>query len=159
MMNGVIQATLTRIRNVGPNGEHGTQCEFSCPDVSFACVAQELGWHDNAPDLSRMPVGRYLTTVSWSEHFKRPLYHIQCDSRQALEIHNGNFTGYTPSGWKSDVLGCVILGDSFGEETPEGFDRPQACVLNSKATLDAFMVALGGKPMQLTVLDQFEVVS
>ena len=160
MLNGALEAMLTRIRNVGPNGEHGTQSECACRDVNFSCCAQELGWHDNEPDLSRMPVGRYLMVVQWSEHFQRPLYHLQdVKDRQVLEMHNGNFTGYTPNKWKSDVLGCVVVGDSFGEETPDGYDRPQACVLHSKETLDRFMVALGGKPVWLTVQDAFEGAS
>jgi hypothetical protein len=53
--------------------------------------------------------------------------------REGILIHQGNFCGDVRRGFKSNVLGCVLVGDRFG--TLSG----QQAILNSTATLRRLM--------------------
>jgi hypothetical protein len=53
--------------------------------------------------------------------------------REGILIHQGNFCGDVRIGFKSNVLGCVLVGDRLG------ILSGQQAVLNSTATLRRFM--------------------
>ena len=136
-------------------GEHGTFGNLTI-DNGFKCVTAELPWHDNQNNISRIPVGKYECEVRLSWRFRQYLYEIKnVPGRQNVLIHRGNYAGDVGKGFRSDVEGCVLLGEEMALLTPEGFFRPQMAVLNSKETVARFMKATNGEKLVLTVMSNF----
>lgn len=106
-------------------------------------VTGELPWRDNHNRLSCIPLGTYFAKLLWSEHFQRDLYHLQdVPGRDAVEVHNANFCGDVTLGKKSQVLGCIAIGQSV-MKMPVDLKDPdsavQMAVLDSIHGLNAFM--------------------
>jgi hypothetical protein len=71
----------------------------------------ELGWHDNKPDVSCIPPGRYRCGYTWSPKFQEKLYLLaDTEPRTGVRIHTGNHAGDVSAGLKSDVEGCILTG-------------------------------------------------
>ena len=147
--------TLTRLQS----SDQGTFGHLAVEGSPFTCVTGELPWRDNAPNLSRIPVGVYTCRESWSDHFQAMLYHVlNVPGRGSVEIHWGNWCGDIVKGYKSDVEGCILLGNALGELAPPDL-TPQKAVVGSKTTVLAFMAHLQGLDFQLTVQDNFPVAA
>ncbi len=106
----------------------------------------ELPWKENKSQVSCIPTGTYTCKITNSPKFGK-VYNVQnVKDRSNILIHAGNVAGDTSKGYKSDVLGCILVGLKDGE-----LDN-QTGVLNSRqalATLDAFT---GGQPLELTIV-------
>lgn len=153
-MNVII--TRTPLGSFDPN--EGTPGHLTIEGSDFTCCTLELPWRDNAPDLSRVPAATpYPGVVTRTNNpaLAPEVYELQgVEGRDHVMIHNGNYAGDTTMGYRSDVEGCTILGSIFGMLDPgEGFKGPQLAVLNSKATLDAFMSATYGAPITVIYVD------
>ena len=111
----------------------------------------ELPWRQNLPDQSRIDVGTYTCALRFSPHFQRTIYHLlDVPGRGDVEIHWGNFCGDKAKGFRSDVLGCILVGDSMG--VLDG----QLAVLNSVAAFDRFLAATQGQILVLTIQDNWQ---
>jgi Family of unknown function (DUF5675) len=129
-------------------GDQGTFGHLTTDD-GFTCETGELPYRDNTPNFSCIPAGEYECEMLYSQHFKRDVYRLKnVPNRTDVEIHNGNYCGDTTKGYKSDVLGCIILG----HDVITMFN--QAAVSNSKYTLDNFMTHMGGDNFTLTIKDK-----
>lgn len=106
----------------------------------------ELPWRLNEQGKSCIPPGSYVCKLQPSAHFKRKLYHLQdVPGRTDVMIHSGNFCGDADQGFKSDVLGCILEGESVGD-----IDGQRA-VLRSADALADFMAGMDGEDFTLEV--------
>lgn len=115
------------------------------------CVTGELPVSGGNPDVQNerqvdcIPEGTYTCEIRQSPKFGK-VYEIKdIPGRSDVLIHRGNYCGNKAKGYRSDVLGCVILGSDFG--TLEG----QKAVIGSKAAFEKFMALAGGEPFELTI--------
>ncbi len=159
-----MKLTITRPVNGSLNGSQGTFSDavLELDDgTTWAFKAGELRWIDDAFNISRVPKGSYLAIPVASAHFGRTVYQLQDVPgptpgtwRQACEIHMGNYCGDTRLGYRSDVEGCTIVGDSIGTLDPgPGFNGPQTAILNSVATLDKLMALTKGENLTVVYED------
>ena len=108
----------------------------------------ELPDRGDAPDISRIPAGVYIASYYFSNTFQRKVYHVQnVPGRTAIEIHIGNFAGDKSKGFRSDVLGCTVLGTEIG--TIEG----QTACLDSAVAYDSFVAASAGADIEVEYRD------
>ena len=106
----------------------------------------ELPWHGNQHLVSCIPAGNYVASMTWSNRFARMLYEVfNVPNRTAIRIHSGNWAGDTEHGWRTDVDGCILLGQEVGEI--EG----QLAILRSRLALTDFHAATHGMPFDLVI--------
>ena len=133
-------------------GVEGTPGKLTVANNAFTCHTLELEWLNNQHDVSCIPAGTYRCEVSYSNHMNKDLYHVlNVPDRTTVMIHNGNYAGQENKGLKSDVLGCILLGDS------EGKINGQEVVLDSVVALTAFMKLMKNEPFEIEIVNQFEV--
>ncbi len=106
----------------------------------------ELPWRDNHSDVSCIPGGIYQCRMTLSPHFGYKTYEIMdVPGRVGERIHSGNFCGDKSKGFKSDVLGCILLGFQIGEL--EG----QKAILQSKDARAWFEAFTQGQQFELEI--------
>ncbi len=154
-----MNVTITRLKQDGsfdPNqGRPGVLTIEASP---YSCKTLEAPWRDNKPMISSVPANSPYPGAVVDTNDPRLVpqaYELSgVDNRDHILLHNGNWAGDKSLGYRSDVEGCTLLGDSFGELDPgEGYRGPQLAVLNSRATVDAFMAATYGAPIVVTYVD------
>lgn len=116
---------------------------------TFSCYTAELPWRDNQKNISCIPPGEYYTEIRMSPKFGKVYWVREVPDRSYILIHAGNWAGDESKGYKSDVDGCIILGEK--QDTLAG----QLAVLNSRATLKKFMDELKEEPFTLRILEVF----
>lgn len=128
------------------SADTGTKGHFASSGHLFCAL--ELPWKGNQRKVSCIPPGRYTVRIVDSPKFGK-IYEVQgVPGRSEILIHWGNWAGDVSKGLKSDVLGCILLGESFG--TVMG----QPGVFGSRAAIAAFMADMGGKDFILEVVDE-----
>lgn len=134
------QVTITR----GPSTPEGTFGDLQT-DTGFRCKTAELQWQDNKPRVSSIPAGSYVVEWATSPKFG-PCYHLKdVPGRSHILIHPGNFAGDTAAGLKSDLLGCIALGQKVG------LLNGQLAVFSSRSTVDLFEEEMKQQPFLLTL--------
>lgn len=138
----MIRVFLTRFRT-GPDGTFG---HLQAP--GFACLTGELPWRDNHPGLSCIPAGVYRCVWSLSPRLKRYTYRVlRIPGRAGVLFHAANFVGDKTLGRKSQVQGCIALGERLG--LMDG----QAAMLLSRPAVRRFEAVLAGQPFDLEIRD------
>ena len=114
-------------------------------DSGLCLRTGELPWRDNEPGKSCIPVGTYQ--VVWAQSpTKGWCYHvIRVPGRLDIEIHPGNFCGDRVLGYRCDVEGCILLGQSVGPM------NGQKAILLSRQAFRLFETDLQEEPFELTV--------
>ncbi len=131
-------------------GAQGTPGKLTTANNCFHCDTLELEWLNNDQNISCIPAGKYTCTVSFSPHMQKNLYHVlNVPNRVTIMIHNGNWAGEETRGYKSDVLGCILLGDESG--TLSG----QEAVEDSVDAVTRFMKIMNNAPFELTIINNF----
>jgi hypothetical protein len=131
---GIPTVTLKR------NSDNGIETLGTLTTTGFTCKTLELSDKQNKPNISCIPKGIY--TCQWKFKLNSLAYHYEImnvPNRSGIFLHNGNY--YT------DIKGCVLLGDSYGDINKDG----QTDILNSKATLSKFETLMGKKDFQLII--------
>lgn len=139
----MIKATLTRFSE----SVTGTKGNLVF-DGGFSCKTLELPWRENKRSISCIPAGEYFCSLYPSSKFGLTYILEDVPERSAILIHQGNYAGDTSKGLKSDVNGCILVGEKFG--TLNG----QSAVLNSRKTLLAMKEFLKHEPFELTIIDE-----
>lgn len=150
-----MEVVLTR----QPSTAHGTFGVVQVTDAVRAWSSLELGWHGNRPQHSCIPVGTYrcglAETGKWSPREDGKLYQVlDVPGRSLIKIHAATFAGDEEQGYYAELLGCIALGTRAGTLTPEGYTRPQACLLESRKALREFMDLLAGRDFMLRIRNE-----
>ena len=112
----------------------------------FECWTLELPWKDNRPQVSCIPAGEYLT-APWNSRKWPRTYHItNVPGRTAILMHTGNVAGdKTIPGFKSHVLGCILLGKY------RGWIGKQQAILSSAVAYNEFRALIGIRGFELKI--------
>jgi hypothetical protein len=124
-------------------------------DKTIVCFTGELPRYAGDPDIMNeqrtdcIPTGIYTCQITNSPKFGKVYTVTNVPRRSAILIHSGNFCGDVAKGYKSHVLGCIILGRRMG--TLDG----QKAILASKETVMAFQQAMHNEPFLLNIVEKF----
>ena len=123
--------------------------------AGYACATLELQWRDNRNGLSCIPAGEYRCWYGRSPARKSSAYRLEdphyvsgVPGRSGVLIHSGNFAGATDKGFKSHVLGCILLGKYTGRI------NGQRAVLASKPAVREFEQAMNRQPFILKIVEE-----
>lgn len=111
----------------------------------FTCCTGELPWKDNKTSISCIPIGEYLCMPYSSAKYPNVYEVTNVPNRKYILIHQGNYCGDISKGYKSDVNGCILVGDRIG------MLNKQLSILNSKNTLNKFKSIMGNNPFKLVI--------
>ena len=128
--------------------DQGTMGMLVTPE-GFKCYTLELPWRDNQKQISCIPSGEYNVEIRLSNKYGRVYWVRNVPNRTYILIHSGNYAGDVSKGFKSHVMGCILLGKS------NGFLGGQVAVLNSRITVRAFMEELNYEPFMLKIQETF----
>jgi len=116
---------------------------------SFRCYTLELPWKDNEHNVSCIPKGIYQCKIRVSPKFGKVYWVSDVPDRSYILIHPGNWAGDTTKGFRSNVDGCILLGQKRGTLAK------QLAILNSRITVRRFMEATGEQPFTLKIWEEF----
>ena len=116
---------------------------------SFNCHTIELPWRNNTRSISCIPAGEYKVELRQSPKYGQ-IYHVkEVPNRSYILIHAGNFAGDTKMGYRTNVNGCILLGQR------QGLLWGQWAVLNSKVTVRRFMTHMELQEFTLKIHEAF----
>lgn len=131
-----------------PSTDSGTFGKITIDGMDFTCHSLELPWKDNKRSISCVPVGTYNVTHDPSPRFKKNLYRLHnVPGRAGILFHAGNYGGDKAKGMKSEIEGCILLGEG------RAVWGKQEVVTTSGKTIKAFEDILGRKPFTLIISD------
>lgn len=130
--------------NRDPSDDQGTSGVVTTPS-GLRLYSGELPDRGNIPDKSCVNKGSYVCKHLPSPRHGWCYYLLDVEGRMNVEIHIGNFFGNVDNGYKSDVLGCIILGRAIGE-----IDNQRA-ILSSRDAVQAFEADMEKKDFLLTI--------
>lgn len=132
--------------------ETGNQGTFGKMYAGSTCFfSGELPWRDNKSNVSCFPAGKYFGVWTWSPHLKRFAYTIvPIGGREGIRIHPANLMGDAAIGYKSQLNGCVALGEKLG------WMEKQKAVLVSRPAVAKFEKILERKKFILEVTQAWE---
>lgn len=136
MKTAILQRLLT--------GDHGTLgIMFYEGERLFSL---ELPWRDNIANLSCVPAGTYRAVLGWSPRFKRKMIGLlEVPKRAGVRVHSANLAGDVTKGFRSQLHGCIALGEKRGS-----IDGQQAILLSAPA-VRRFEAAMGPAPFILEI--------
>ena len=107
----------------------------------------ELPWRDNNPRVSCIPEGVYPVAWAFSPAFRRNTYRLaKTGARTGILIHSANLAGDESMGFKTQLRGCIALGERIG------WMDGQKCLLLSRPAVRALEDMLGREPFTLEVV-------
>lgn len=120
-------------------------------DGYFFGYTGELPMTGGNPDIPNerckdcIPAGTYTVVPRRSAKFGSTYEVTGVPNRSAILIHTGNTCGNVAKGYKSDVEGCILLGNSRGKL------YGQDAVLQSGVAMRKFRELMGNQPFTLVV--------
>ncbi len=124
----------------------GTLSAVGADGKPFTCKTLELGWKNNAGQVSCIPKGNYpceytrSTRMSERDHKDVYTYEVKgVNGRGGIRIHSANYY--------HDLLGCIALGEAHIDIDHDG----KKDVTNSKATIAAFEKAMNKGAFTLVI--------
>jgi len=115
----------------------------------FTCKTLELPWRDNQKQISCIPPGEYDVEIRNSNKYGRVYWVRKVPNRTYILMHSGNYAGDKSKGFKTHVMGCILLGQKTG------FLGGQRAVLNSRITVRRFVDEMNYNNFKLKVLQAF----
>ena len=114
----------------------------------------ELPWRNNIPNLSCISAGTYsLRLVKTRKPIggRSHLYLIEnVPQRSGILAHAGTFAGNKEKGFKTSVLGCVLIGYRVGTY------QNQRAIFDTRRAIGDFNNILAGKPARITIINAWE---
>lgn len=124
----------------------GTFGEIEC--LGFKWATGELPWRDNQKHISCVPEGVYRAVWTFSPRFQRFTYLVQnVPDRDAIRIHPANWVGDKAMGFRSQLDGCIALGEGISYADKKPF------LLNSAPAVRLFENRLKGETFTLQILN------
>lgn len=144
----MLKLTITRLES-SPHGTFGI-LQFVRPtkdaDWLESFYTGELPWLDNASGKSCIPVGTYRVRKTIWIGKNKPVYMLDnVPKRQGILIHSANFMGDREKGLKSQLYGCIALGEKLG--TMEG----QKALLVSSPAIRRFQDMMNWEDFELEI--------
>jgi hypothetical protein len=133
-------------------GDDGTQGR-AVLDSGEEWDTLELPWRGNRHLVSCIPAGTYPAEMTFSPRFSRELYElVGVPDRSEIRVHSGNFAGDASQGLRTDVQGCILIGQETGmlRSRPDGPE--QLAVLRSRIALADLHQAAGGQPITVAIV-------
>ena len=118
-------------------------------ESDFNCRTLELPWRDNRRQISCIPPGEYEVEIRLSNKYGRVYWVRRVPNRTYILIHSGNYAGDKSKGFKSHVMGCILLGKK------SGYLGGQVAILNSRIAVRAFMEHMNYEPFMLRIQEAF----
>jgi hypothetical protein len=120
----------------------------------FHCKTLELPWRDNAQGISCIPAGdfpagEYDVEIRISNKYGRIYWVRNVVNRSYILIHSGNFGGDKNKGFKTHIMGCILLGKK------SGYLGGQVAVLNSRVAVRQFMEHMEYESFKLNIQEAF----
>jgi hypothetical protein len=115
----------------------------------FECKTLELPWRENRKQISCIPAGEYDVEIRLSNKYGRVYWVRHVPNRTYILIHSGNYAGDKSKGFKTHVMGCILLGKK------SGFLGGQVAVLNSRVAVRQFVEELNYEPFKLRIQESF----
>jgi len=137
------QVELFRLRR----SDQGT--EGLLVESDFNCRTLELPWRDNRRQISCIPPGEYKVEIRLSNKYGRVYWVREVPNRTYILIHSGNYAGDKSKGFKSHVMGCILLGKK------SGYLGGQVAILNSRIVVRAFMEHINYETFMLRIQEAF----
>jgi hypothetical protein len=130
--------------------DQGTLGALMREDGSRLAWTMELPWRENRPRVSSIPPGapppgEYVCRLRRSPKFGSVYEVTGVVGRSLILMHPGNWGGDVSKGYRSHVLGCVLLGLYRG--TREG----QLAVMVSRPAVTRLEREMQGRPFTLEV--------
>jgi len=116
-------------------------------ESGWTCHTLELPWRENRRRMSCIPAGIYRAVDHVSPKFGRTRWVQDVPERSDILIHAGNLAGDTSKKLRTDVAGCILVGER------RGVLQGQAAVLSSKLALRELLQHLGRDPVELEIRD------
>lgn len=138
-----LTATLVRQQST----DQGTKGTITLRNGNYEIEMKtlELPWKNNQSQYSCIPKGTYKCSIVNSPKFGR-VYNVKdVPNRTAILIHRGNTAGDKNKGYKSDVLGCILLGLTHSN------NGTQTIVANSRPAVAAFQNFFDNQPFEITI--------
>lgn len=108
----------------------------------------ELPWRDNQNNISCIPAGIYRCTMTLSSRFKKRMYLVDgVNKRTGIRIHSANLAGDKTIGYKSQLSGCIALGEKIG------FIEKQRAILLSTSAIRKFESLMNGQDFTLEIIN------
>lgn len=137
-----MRLTLTRHES----GDQGTFGRIVFGDR--ALFTGELPERGNTANRSRIPAGTYVAVWCFSPRWGRYLYLLgMVPGRSGIRIHPANLMGDVQKGYRSQLNGCIALGERLG-----WIDGQKALLLSAPAvrTLHEYTQ---GRSFELEIID------
>lgn len=115
----------------------------------FSCKTIELPWRDNEVRISCIPPGVYDAETRVSNRYGKTYWVRHVPERTYILIHSGNLAGDKAMGFKSDAMGCILLGERHGDL------YGQRAVLSSRVTMKKFMKEMNDEKFKLNVVESY----
>ena len=115
----------------------------------FTCRTLELPWRNNQPNISCIPSGEYEVDIRISNKYGRIYWVRNVENRSYILIHSGNYGGDRSKGFKTHVMGCILLGKK------SGYLGRQVAVLNSRVAVRQFMEKMNYESFKLNIQEAF----
>ena len=126
------------------SGDQGTFGRLTTPD--FWLYSGELPDRGNAPSVSCIPAGVYDVIWTWSPRFKRNMYLLLGTApRAGIRKHPANLMGDIALGLRSQLNGCIALGERLG------WIEKQKALLLSAPAVRRFEDYMQHKPFKMEV--------
>lgn len=130
-----------------PSSQQGTRGVLVAGD--FWCHTLELPWRDNQQNVSCIPAGEYeclyvktRSVIGGRQH----MYWLKdTPGRTGVLIHAGTFAGNRDRGYKTNVLGCILLGYGTGTY------KSQQALFRSRAAVADFIEHMNEEPFKLII--------
>ncbi len=133
-------AILTRL----DRSDQGTFGRVVGPGIVL--LTGELPWRENRPSISCIPEGTYRVVWTWSPRFRRFMYLVAgVVARSGIRKHPANLMGDAALGYRSQLNGCIALGERLG-----WLDGQKAVLLSAPA-VRRFEEAMQRKPFTLEI--------
>jgi hypothetical protein len=128
-------------------GDQGTFGRLYAPQ-GFRRYTGELPERGNAPNVSRILAEKYRCEWTWSPRFRRLMYVLLGTfPRAGIRAHSANLMGDTAKGYRSQLNGCIALGERLG-----WMDGQKALLLSAPAVRD-FETHMQHKPFELELVN------
>ena len=126
-----MELTLTRTYNSG-----GTNGMLFCKS-DFICFTIELPWHNNEPQHSCIPEGRYPLFTRYSQQYKLHFLVAEVSRRNLILIHPANDALKELKGCIAPVLS--LAGPGKGFQSRIAFQRLKTLIISDPGNFPVFI--------------------